>query len=83
MTLLATSGNFEKFLVNRKGEVVGRWSSVTKPVSAVLIGFVMESAAHELTSHRSLPLTLARPLCCHLLDVTSLDNHGHRCCGVC
>lgn len=27
------AGNFEKFLVDRKGQVVGRWASLTKPVS--------------------------------------------------
>lgn len=28
------SWNFEKFLINRKGEVIERWSSITKPSSS-------------------------------------------------
>ncbi len=40
------SWNFEKFLVNRKGEVTERWSSITKPSSEKVIGSV-EKALNE------------------------------------
>ncbi|UOF02068.1 glutathione peroxidase [Bdellovibrio reynosensis] len=40
------SWNFEKFLVNRKGEVIERWSSITKPSSSSIINAV-EKALEE------------------------------------
>ncbi|HEX7672591.1 MAG TPA: glutathione peroxidase [Bdellovibrio sp.] len=40
------SWNFEKFLVNRKGEVIERWSSITKPSSEKVIEAV-EKALNE------------------------------------
>lgn len=40
------SWNFEKFLVNRKGEVIERWSSITKPSSENVVNTV-EKALNE------------------------------------
>ncbi len=40
------SWNFEKFLVNRKGQVIERWSSITKPSSDSIVKAV-EKALNE------------------------------------
>ena len=40
------SWNFEKFLVNRKGEVIERWSSITKPSSEKVVSEI-EKALNE------------------------------------
>lgn len=40
--------NFEKFLVNRKGEVVERWSSVTKPSSESIVKVIEKALAEPL-----------------------------------
>lgn len=40
------SWNFEKFLVNRKGEVIERWSSITKP-SSEKVTEAVEKALNE------------------------------------
>lgn len=40
------SWNFEKFLVNRKGQVIDRWSSITKPSSDTIVKSI-EKALNE------------------------------------
>lgn len=40
------SWNFEKFLINRKGEVIERWSSITKPTSGSIVNSI-EKALEE------------------------------------
>lgn len=40
------SWNFEKFLINRRGEVVERWSSITKPTSDAIVKDI-EKALNE------------------------------------
>lgn len=40
--------NFEKFLVNRKGEVIERWSSITKPSSGSVTKSVEKALAEPL-----------------------------------
>lgn len=42
------SWNFEKFLINRKGEVVDRWSSITAPSSSAIDGAVKKALAEPL-----------------------------------
>ena len=42
------SWNFEKFLINRKGEVVERWSSITKPDSAAVTQSIEKALAEPL-----------------------------------
>jgi glutathione peroxidase len=42
------SWNFEKFLVNRKGEVIERWSSITKPSSGSVTKSVEKALAEPL-----------------------------------
>jgi glutathione peroxidase len=41
----AVQWNFEKFLVDKKGQVVERWSSVTKPLSADVVKRIEEELA--------------------------------------
>lgn len=40
--------NFEKFLINRKGEVVERWSSITKPSSATITRAIEKALSEPL-----------------------------------
>lgn len=40
--------NFEKFLINRKGEVIERWSSITKPSSGTITKAVEKALADPL-----------------------------------
>ncbi|WP_081111025.1 glutathione peroxidase [Bdellovibrio bacteriovorus] len=40
--------NFEKFLINRRGEVIERWSSVTKPSSDSITNAVEKALAEPL-----------------------------------
>ena len=42
------SWNFEKFLINRKGEVIERWSSITKPSSSSVIKTVEKALADPI-----------------------------------
>ncbi|KHD88915.1 MAG: hypothetical protein OM95_07180 [Bdellovibrio sp. ArHS] len=42
------SWNFEKFLINRRGQVVERWSSITKPSSDSLTKAVEKALAEPL-----------------------------------
>lgn len=42
------SWNFEKFLINRKGEVVERWSSITKPSSNEVVKAVEKALSEPL-----------------------------------
>lgn len=42
------SWNFEKFLINRKGEVVERWSSITKPSSSTVRKALEKALAEPL-----------------------------------
>lgn len=40
--------NFEKFLINRKGEVIERWSSITKPDSKEITRAIEKALAEPL-----------------------------------
>ncbi|WP_253715964.1 glutathione peroxidase [Bdellovibrio bacteriovorus] len=40
--------NFEKFLINRKGEVVDRWSSITKPSSGSITKAIEKALSEPL-----------------------------------
>lgn len=40
--------NFEKFLINRRGEVIERWSSITKPSSGVVTRTIEKALAEPL-----------------------------------
>ncbi|HEY1078607.1 MAG TPA: glutathione peroxidase [Bdellovibrio sp.] len=40
--------NFEKFLINRKGEVVERWSSITKPTAENVVKEIEKALAEPL-----------------------------------
>ena len=42
------SWNFEKFLINRKGEVIERWSSITKPSSSSVTKKIEKALAEPL-----------------------------------
>lgn len=42
------SWNFEKFLINRKGDVVERWSSITKPSSDSIVKEIEKALAEPL-----------------------------------
>lgn len=42
------SWNFEKFLINRKGEVIERWSSITKPSSSTVVKTLEKALAEPL-----------------------------------
>ena len=42
------SWNFEKFLINRKGEVIERWSSITKPSSSTVMKKIEKALADPL-----------------------------------
>ena len=42
------SWNFEKFLINRKGEVIERWSSITKPSSSTITKAVEKALADPI-----------------------------------
>ena len=42
------SWNFEKFLVNRKGQVVDRWTSITKPSSDKIVDAIEKALAEPL-----------------------------------
>ncbi|WP_295903677.1 glutathione peroxidase [uncultured Bdellovibrio sp.] len=42
------SWNFEKFLVNRKGDVIERWSSITKPSSDSIVREIEKALAEPL-----------------------------------
>ncbi|UYL08077.1 glutathione peroxidase [Bdellovibrio sp. SKB1291214] len=42
------SWNFEKFLVNRKGQVVDRWTSITKPSSDKIVNAIEKALAEPL-----------------------------------
>ncbi|MBO9666554.1 MAG: glutathione peroxidase [Bdellovibrio sp.] len=42
------SWNFEKFLVDRKGQVIERWSSITKPSSEAVIKEIEKALAEPL-----------------------------------
>lgn len=42
------SWNFEKFLINRKGEVIERWSSITKPSSSTVTKAVEKALADPI-----------------------------------
>lgn len=42
------SWNFEKFLINRKGEVIQRWNSITKPTSDDIVKEIERALAEPL-----------------------------------
>jgi glutathione peroxidase len=42
------SWNFEKFLINRRGEVIERWSSITKPTSGSITKAIEKALAEPL-----------------------------------
>lgn len=42
------SWNFEKFLINRKGEVIERWSSITKPSSTTVTKKIEKALSEPL-----------------------------------
>ncbi|WP_407652949.1 glutathione peroxidase [Bdellovibrio svalbardensis] len=48
LLLKDVSWNFEKFLVNRKGEVIERWSSITKPSSEKVVESVEKALGEPL-----------------------------------